>query len=136
MCNDVGASEAEEKGMCAACPRVYHARCHMPPIKRKWEDIPEDWKCMMCEDVDVHNLNPSLKNANTRYHIHKDLAIELNLLSFEIRVNFEFKITNNDSDYRKLCYKVVLSCYEHVVGVRWFTSPVPANTPYYREVEC
>ncbi|KAK5984116.1 hypothetical protein GCK32_006041 [Trichostrongylus colubriformis] len=50
-CNDNIENAEEVKGMCSKCPRVFHAKCHIPPIPGSWNDTPDDWVCSICEPV-------------------------------------------------------------------------------------
>lgn len=96
-CNDNPGSEEEVKGMCSKCPRVFHAKCHIPPIAGSWDDTPDDWVCSICEDV---------------------------------------RNDGSASSELKLCFKVLLCCYEHAECASCFAQPVPANTPgYYKVIE-
>ncbi|KAK6032707.1 Bromodomain protein [Ostertagia ostertagi] len=96
-CNDNTENAEEVKGMCSKCPRVFHAKCHIPPVAGSWDDTPDDWVCSICERV------------------YDD---------------------GSPSSTLKLCYKVLLCCYEHAECASCFAQPVPANTPgYYKVIE-
>ncbi|KAK6059839.1 Bromodomain protein [Cooperia oncophora] len=94
-CNDNTENAEEVKGMCSKCPRVFHAKCHLPPIAGSWDDTPDDWVCSICE------------------RICDDGSPASNL---------------------KLCYKVLLCCYEHAECASCFAQPVPESTPGYYKV--
>uniref|UniRef100_A0A914I873 Transcription intermediary factor 1-alpha n=1 Tax=Globodera rostochiensis TaxID=31243 RepID=A0A914I873_GLORO len=35
-------------GCCETCPKVFHAKCHVPIIYGVMEDLPDDWQCTLC----------------------------------------------------------------------------------------
>uniref|UniRef100_A0AC34FEU3 Uncharacterized protein n=1 Tax=Panagrolaimus sp. ES5 TaxID=591445 RepID=A0AC34FEU3_9BILA len=36
---------------CETCPKVYHNVCHIPMINGNVKDLPDDWRCTRCKDV-------------------------------------------------------------------------------------
>ncbi|KAL3097816.1 hypothetical protein niasHS_000551 [Heterodera schachtii] len=39
-------------GCCDTCPKVFHAKCHVPMIKKTMEELPNGWQCTLCLPCD------------------------------------------------------------------------------------
>ncbi|KAI1696157.1 bromodomain-containing protein [Ditylenchus destructor] len=49
VCNQGCDEYTGELGCCSQCPHVYHNICHVPGIRKQMVELPDDWRCSICE---------------------------------------------------------------------------------------
>ncbi|KAF7638075.1 hypothetical protein Mgra_00002526 [Meloidogyne graminicola] len=87
-------------GCCSSCPRVFHARCHIPKIIGLMEDLPDDWKCSIC--VESEPLTQQSQEFGER---EKLICSKVFLACFEDSSQVELfinKVPSTESDYHAI----------------------------------
>ncbi|CAD5221582.1 unnamed protein product [Bursaphelenchus xylophilus] len=50
-CNEGCDDISGELGCCSTCPRVFHQFCHIPRCSAPMAQLPDDWRCSMCQPM-------------------------------------------------------------------------------------
>ncbi|KAH7701507.1 Bromodomain containing protein, partial [Aphelenchoides avenae] len=49
VCKEGCDDNTGDLGCCAGCSHVYHNGCHVPRITESMKNLPDDWKCSLCQ---------------------------------------------------------------------------------------
>uniref|UniRef100_A0A0N5B075 E3 ubiquitin-protein ligase TRIM33 n=1 Tax=Syphacia muris TaxID=451379 RepID=A0A0N5B075_9BILA len=90
-------------GCCAKCPRVFHNSCHIPAIKEKMENLPDEWQCSLCVPA-----QPLLVKSDTMGARERLLCCKVLLRCFEDHENvqpFRHPVSRSITSYHLIIKK-------------------------------